>query len=325
MDKTRSSWLRQALVVGAIACAASPCRAQQAPAVGYAFPPGGKAGTTVAVQLGGYDWTPDTKFFVDDPRVKLKTLTKPGPVLMHEPPFWFGIKSFTNDPPLPREVAAQFTLPADMPAGPIHWRVANAGGGSNSGVFIVSKDKEIIEDENRTGPRQLAVLPVTVSGRLRHIEEVDRYRFLAERSGPVTCDLAARRLGSDWSGVLEIHDAGGRLSADAVDTEGLDPAVTFFAERGKAYVIAVRDLDYRGYRSFTYRLTVTPGPRVLAALPAVAGAARHARSSLSASALPPVKRGWKASRAKFTFPTIPCKRPLPTASKLSMAPPPISS
>ena len=38
---------------------------------GYAYPPGGPAGTTVAVTLGGTDWTPDTRFFVHDPRVKL--------------------------------------------------------------------------------------------------------------------------------------------------------------------------------------------------------------------------------------------------------------
>ena len=45
---------------------------QKAPEVGYVWPPGGKAGTTVNVQLGGYDWTPDVQYFVLDPRVKLE-------------------------------------------------------------------------------------------------------------------------------------------------------------------------------------------------------------------------------------------------------------
>ena len=195
-------------------------------------------------------------------------MAPPGPVLLHDPPFWFGIKSFTNDPPLPRETSVRFLLPAGMPPGSVHWRVATAGGGSNNGTFIVSNDNEVIEDERRRGPQSLSSLPVTVSGRLRRIEEVDRYRIDAERSGPITCDLAARRLGSDFNGVLEVHDIEGRRIAEAYDTEGLDPVVTFFAERGQAYIISVHDLDYRGYRSFTYRLTITPGPRVLAALPA---------------------------------------------------------
>ena len=33
--------------------------AQKAPEAGYIFPAGGKAGTTIDVKLGGYDWTPD--------------------------------------------------------------------------------------------------------------------------------------------------------------------------------------------------------------------------------------------------------------------------
>ncbi len=38
--------------------------AQKIPQVGYVFPAGGKAGTTVDVRLGGYGWTPDMEYFV---------------------------------------------------------------------------------------------------------------------------------------------------------------------------------------------------------------------------------------------------------------------
>ena len=198
----RAVLFRCLFLLGVLSCAAVyplPAFGQVAPGVGYVFPPGGKAGTTVAVKLGGYDWTPDMQFFVDEPRVKLEVLSPTSAVLLHEPPFWFGIKSFTNDPPLPREVSARFVLPSDLPPGPIRWRVANANGSSNCGVFIVSAGNEVIEDESSPQPQQLAELPVIVSGRLRHIEAVNRYQFQAQRSGPVTCDLMARRLGSDVS------------------------------------------------------------------------------------------------------------------------------
>jgi len=246
----------------------STALAQKAPQAGYVFPPGGKAGTTVDVRLGGCDWTPDVQFFAHEPGVVLQAGGPPGDVLMPEPPYWFGIKSMVNDPPLPREVPARFTLPIDLPPGPIHWRVANANGGSNTGVFIVGEGDELIEDEQRGAPDELTRLPVTVSGRLGRIEEVDRYRFKAPRDGVVTCELMARRLGSDFHGVLEVRDDTGRVLSEVVDTEGVDPVLTFAARAGAWYTVDVRDLDFRGYRSYVYRLTVTTGPRVLAALPA---------------------------------------------------------
>ena len=42
------------------------------PKIGYMYPPGAQAGTTVEVQLGALDWTPDMQLFVDDERVKLE-------------------------------------------------------------------------------------------------------------------------------------------------------------------------------------------------------------------------------------------------------------
>ena len=243
--------------------------AQLAPGgVGYAFPAGGKAGTKIEVKLGGQDWTPDTEFFVDDPRVKLEVLSPPGPVLMHEPPYWFDIKSFANDPALSREVSARFTLPEGMLPGPIRWRVANANGAGNGGIFMVGDTTEIIENESTKTPQELPTLPIAVSGRLKKIEEIDRYKFKSRNSGLVTCDLFARRLGSDFHGVIEIHNQNNQKIAEIYDTEGVDPTLTFAVEKDSDYTISIRDVDYRGFRSSTYRLIVNHGPRILAAIPA---------------------------------------------------------
>jgi hypothetical protein len=59
----------------------------KAPEPGYVFPAGGKAGTTIDVLLGGYDWTPDVQVFVLDPRVKLQLTGEQGPVLIPPPPY----------------------------------------------------------------------------------------------------------------------------------------------------------------------------------------------------------------------------------------------
>ncbi|HTE21204.1 MAG TPA: PPC domain-containing protein, partial [Armatimonadota bacterium] len=247
---------------------AAPAAAQQAPAVGYVYPLGGRAGTTLNVRLAGYDWTPDMQFFVHDPRVKLEIVGPPGPILVPPPPYWFGPKSYSGAAPLPREVPARLTLPAGMAPGPLRWQAANANGGTTTGVFLVSDGEEAVEAERPKGPQPLPVLPVTVSGRLSRIEEVDRYRFTVPRAGPVTLELTARRLGSDLNAVLEVRDAGGALVADAADTEGLDTALTFAAKAGTEYTASLHDVDFRGDFAFLYRLRVSPGPRVLAALPA---------------------------------------------------------
>lgn len=250
----------------------------KAPEVGYLYPPGGKPGTTVNVQLAGFDWTPDLQFFFSDPRVKLELLGPPGPVLLAPPPYWFGPKAYIAALPMPREIAARLTLPADLPPGPIRWQVANANGGSaGAGVFWIGDRPEVLEDDklsaasNPTSKGQpLASLPVAVHGRLGKVEEIDRYRFRAALAGPITCDLFTRRLGANIHAVLEVRDSASRLVADVADTEGIDPALTFAAKKDEEYTISIRDVDFRGDRSFVYRLELTPGPRVVAALP-VAG------------------------------------------------------
>jgi hypothetical protein len=247
---------------------AGSARAQKSPEAGYIFPAGGKAGTTVEVHLGGYEWTPDMEYFVHDKRVQLVPAGAPGPILVPGPPYWFGAKSRIVALPLAREVPAKFVIPANVPPGPIYWQAANANGCTAAGVFIVGAGPEVIEDERRQAQQLLATLPVTVSGRLMINEEVDRYRFVAAKDGPITCELAARQLGAKFLPILEVRDATGRLVADAVGTNGMDPAVTFAAKAGTAYVASIHDVDFGGDRSYVYRLTVTAAPRVVGALPA---------------------------------------------------------
>jgi hypothetical protein len=242
--------------------------AQRVPEAGYIFPAGGQAGTTVNVHLGGYDWTPDMEFFVHDKRVQLVSTGPPGPILIPPPPYWFGAKSRIAALPLPREVPAKLVIPADVPPGPIHWQAANANGCSEARVFIVGAGPEVVEDENRKTPQRLPDLPITVSGRLLKNEEVDRYRLVALKDGPITCELAARRLGARFLGLIEVHDGKGRLVADALGANGGDPSLTFAAKAGTEYVVSIHDIDFGGDRSYVYRLSVTPGPRVVGAIPA---------------------------------------------------------
>ena len=170
--------------------------------------------------------------------------------------------------PLPREQRARITVPDDTRPGPVYWQLANANGVSRAGVFFVVGRADLVEPADRHEPIRLSRLPASVSGRLRRNEEVDRYVWTAVSDGPVTCRLDARRLGSDFRGVLEIRHRSGRLIADAADTTGQDLSLTAWLNGGQTYTIAVRELDFRGHRSYVYRLHVRGGGRILATIPA---------------------------------------------------------
>lgn len=242
--------------------------AQLVPEIGYMYPSGGQAGTTVDVTLGGYDWTPDMQLFVHDPRITLELVGPPSPVLVAEPPYWFGYKARGYAWPCPREFKAKLTIPADVTPGLIHWQVANANGPSPVGTFHVSNVPEVIEDAKRKTAQALPALPVTVSGQIRRIEEIDRYQFSVPKAGPVTIELIARPFGSMLHGMLQVRDASGLVVLDVADSEGRDLVSTFIAQAEMKYELSLHDLDFAGDRSYAYRLILTPGSHVDATYPA---------------------------------------------------------
>lgn len=247
---------------------AAPVFAQQAPAIGYVYPPVVRAGATTEVRLGGYDFTDDMQFFVHAEGVKLEVLGPPGRFFVPEPPYWFGPKGSTTAFPIPREVRARLTVPAGFPPGPVRWQVANANGAAPTGRFMVTPAAPVLESRDRDRPQPLDALPAEVAGRIRKIAEVDRYEFTAPRSGPVSVELFARRLGSNFHGSLQVFDQSGKRLADFADTAGRDGAVTFEARAGKRYTLHLHDVEFRGNRAFVYRLVFTAGPRIVGTLPA---------------------------------------------------------
>ncbi len=238
------------------------------PQIGYVYPPAGKPGTTVEVQLGTYDWTPDMQIFAHDPRVKIEITGPAGEPILTPPPYWFGNKAGQAQPPLPREVPAKITIPADMPPGEIRWQVANANGGSNIGKFVISDLNEIVEPEQRPAIIELPSIPAAASGRVSRITEIDEYRFTTPAAAQITCRLEDR-LGQAFSGSLTIKDSSGKVVADGADTAGTGVTLRFASQAGMTYTAAIRDIEFAGDRGYVYRLTIRNTPEVIATLPLV--------------------------------------------------------
>jgi hypothetical protein len=309
LDRFFSSFLVGVSVPLWLIIFASGVRAQtktaelKAPEPGYITPAGGKAGTTIDVLLGGYDWTPDVQLFVLDQRVKLQLIGEQGQVLVPPPPYWFGPKAYIAPAPLPRERPAKLTLPADLPAGPIRWAVASASGaGTKTGIFWIGTESEVNEEKAVKLPQKLPALPVTVNGRLSKVEEVDRYRFLVAKDGPVTCEVFARRLGVNINVSVSIRDPRGYLVADAVDTDGNDLALTFWAKANTEYTLNVYDFDFRGDASFVYRLALSHGPRVCGVVPAMGKRGETRDMEFVGYGLATGKQKLESVTRKLTFP-----------------------
>lgn len=275
---------------------------QKAPELGYVFPPVVRAGETTTVQLGGYDFTPDLQFFVHHQSIRMKVLAPPGPFLVPGPPYWFGEKGRRTAFPIPREVPARITVPEMTPSGVVHWQVANANGSSRTALFCVSAGNEMVEKRLRDEPIQLDELPVSVSGRLEKITEVDRYQFTADRDGPITLDLMARRLGSDFHGSLELRDQSGKVLGSSADTEGRDLTLTFAAKKGQTYEARLHDIDFRGNRAFVYRLSVTPQPRVITTVPAHGQRGRSTEVTFVGQGIATGEAKLETMRRQVTFP-----------------------
>lgn len=262
----RSPWL-----IALLACLlGTPLRgqAQKPPGVGYVFPPVVRAGETAEVVLGGFDWTDDLDWFVHRGDVHLEPPGPLGDYLITPPPYWTGPRASIPALPIAREVAARIRVDVGAAAGLVRWQVANANGASPTAVFLVSSDQEIVETRSRDLPQRLPELPVSVSGRLGRLAEEDRYEFSVPQDGLVTIDLLARRLGARFHGQIEVLDHSGRVIADFADTQGLDGALTFAAKGGELYTARLHDVDFRGDRSFIYRLALKVSPRVITTLPA---------------------------------------------------------
>jgi hypothetical protein len=252
----------------AVAALGQVASANVRPQIGYVYPPGGKAGTTVEVQLGTYDWTPDMQLLPHDSRLKLEITGPAGEPILTPPPYWFGAKAGQAQPPLPREVPAKITIPADVPPGVYRWQAANANGGTNAGSFVVSDVPEVVEPEFPPETLDLPSLPVAVSGRVSKITEIDSYRFTVPDGGLVVCRLDDR-LGQPFFGALAIYDAAGKLVADTADTAGSGATVLFTAQAGATYTARVHDVEFGGDRGYVYRLSIACGPLVLATRPLV--------------------------------------------------------
>lgn len=197
-------------------------------------------------------------------------------------------------------VGAKLTIAADAAPGRRMLRVRNGRTGlTNFSYFLVGTLPEVVEKEKNNDPRraQDVPLPVVVNGRISQSLDVDCFRFEARKGQKLTAAVAAydfdsRSLNprSFIDAALEIRDSEGRIVADAADVLGLDPLVETTIPADGAYTAVVKLVNYQGYSTAVYRLTLGEVPYPTAVFPV---AIRRGKTTELAYSGPNVPAGTK--------------------------------
>lgn len=171
-------------------------------------------------------------------------------------------------PPAKGRLEIGLLIPEQTPPATYRLILKNAGGASEPVLFTVDRFPAVPERPPNNSLRnpQPVRLPVTLVGHIGRAGETDYYRFEAKAGDEVGVEVG----GLPPSGakppllepVLAIFDAGGKLVA-----ESFNGLLGFRCPSDGAYVLAIRDREYRGDAGFAYRLHVGSIPIIAAIYP----------------------------------------------------------
>lgn len=185
----------------------------------------------------------------------------------------------------------QVSVAADATPGLAWLRLYNEEGASALRPLVVGTLAEIVEIEPNDSPAEAKAIdgPRVANGRLQQRGDVDGYIVSLQRGETLVAALTANsHLGSPVDAVLQICELAERKPLDDAqplleafvleqnhDAVGLDPRIVFTAPREAKYLVRVfgfpsqpdSSIALAGGDEFVYRLTLTTGPYLAAALP----------------------------------------------------------
>ena len=212
------------------------------------FPPGGKFGTTVDVQVAGADQIELKKLVFSHPGITAKQK-------MHKP------SEFLDEQPL----AGQYTvtIAGDVPAGVYQARVVGRYGVSNPRAFTVGVYEELHERGGNTATTSAAELRVdtTISGWV-DANNRDYFKIALKKGQKILLDCASERIDSRMDATMAVYDPAGKEIAKSRDHSGADPFIALTAPADGEYIVMLYDFLYRGGKDSFYRLTAHTGPHV---------------------------------------------------------------
>lgn len=163
---------------------------------------------------------------------------------------------------------AKITVEGTVPVGVGGISVATAEGTTDVALVLLDDLNSVAENGQNVSAAQAQelALPAAVDG-ASDGARADYFKFNAQAGQRVALEVFATRLGQAYDPVLRVLDAQGKEIAYADDdpATGPDPRLAVVCPAAGAYVIEIRDNQYRGGGS--YRLRVGDFPLLTAAYP----------------------------------------------------------
>ncbi|MFQ3652028.1 MAG: PPC domain-containing protein [Gemmataceae bacterium] len=184
----------------------------------------------------------------------------------------FGGKWSVVENKTPTQAKVKLEVPKDAPLGFHFVRVATKRGLSNARVFCIDDLPQVVEvGTNRDWKTaQPVALPAVVVGQL-HAEQTGYFKITVKAGQRVSFEVLGRRLGSPIDPQLTLYDATGRELPNGFsnDAPGLqtDSRLTLTFDKAGDYLVAVRDVSYRGGPEYVYRLRMGDFPCATTAIP----------------------------------------------------------
>lgn len=212
------------------------------------FPPGGKFGTTLDVQVNGADQIDLHKLVFSHPGIIAKQkMTKPN--------------EFLDEVPVQGQFAV--TIAGDVPPGVYEARVVGRYGVSNPRAFTVGVYEELHERGGNTAKTSAAELKVdsTISGWVDGNNR-DYFKIALTKGQTILLDCASERIDARMDATMVVFDPAGKQIAKSRDHYGTDPFLAVTAASDGEHIVMLYDFTYRGGNDYFYRLTAHTGPHV---------------------------------------------------------------
>ena len=237
------------LLTATLAFAAMPLAVAQIPfpQLRSVFPPGGKAGDTVEVTIGGSDLEETTELVFSHPGIRCERIAIPATEFSPErhEPLRYRISIAPEVPVGSHEVTARTRLGFTAPR-----------------AFAVGSLPEINHTQNNSIETAEDLPLGTVVNGHADTEAIDYYRLELKEGQRVLIQCRAEPIDSRMDATLAILDGKGRELMRDRDTLGRDALLDFNAPGEGSYTLQVFDFTYRGGTEYPYRLTASSAPHI---------------------------------------------------------------
>jgi hypothetical protein len=262
------------LSLGLVLLTARGARAEySAPRLLSVFPPGGRQGSTLTVELQGGGLEAPRGLYFSHPGIKGEWLSPDAPKDEAEASKDKDKGKGSRRGGDGKALRFKVTIAPDVPPGDYDVRFSGKDGISNPRIFVVSDYDEALEAEPNNEKKDANRIPLnaTVNGRIGAGEDVDWFVFKAAKGQRVLVDCRAWRIDSRLDGFMWLYDAQGKQLAQSQDEdirdEKRDPFIDQEIPEDGDYYVKLTDFTYNGGGDYFYRLSVTTLPYIDFILP----------------------------------------------------------